>query len=536
MTTVEAYLDGRASTAHVEELKAFCRIPSVSTDPAYRDGIARGRRIASPTGCAAPASQHVEIVATGGHPAVVGRMAGAPPARRRSWSTATTTCSRPIRWRSGRRRPSSPTIRDGRLYARGVSDDKGPVLIPILVAEAFLRADGRAAGQLKFLIEGEEEVGSAHLGALRRAPTRAPCVPMSSSRPTAPCGAPTCRSMTVASRGICALEVTRRTAPPRICTPAAMAAARRTRCTPWRALIATLHDADGRVAVAGFRDGMLPPDPALRDAIRDGGLGCRRLFRVDRRRAARPGPPTGTSCSSGNGCEPTLEFNGIWGGYPGPGTKTVIPAAAHAKITCRLVPGQDPAAVARRSRRICARAARPDSGSTSRHGRRACHAAFAIDPANPRWPRPKTVLEQMLWADGLCASPWAPPSDRRGVPAPARPGDGLLQLLHGRRGLPRAERVLSPGPLSRWPALLGGAPDAARVARRCGADERVEAGRQALTRRENASGISAVVCPVCGNRERCVRERGRFFEHAAFADVIGRDQDRPRVQQVAGRA
>ena len=88
--------------------------------------------------------------------------------RRPCWSTATTTCSRPIRWIEWISPPFEPTVRDGNLYARGATDDKGQMLTHVKSAEAWIEAEGKLPLQLKFLIEGEEEVGSAHLDRVHR--------------------------------------------------------------------------------------------------------------------------------------------------------------------------------------------------------------------------------------------------------------------------------------------------------------------------------------------------------------------------------
>ena len=102
---------------------------------------------------------------------------------------ATTTCSRPTRWK-WQSPPFQPQVRNDRLYARGVSDDKGPMLIPIKTAEAFLKTAGKLPINLKLVIEGEEERGSAHLGAFVAA-TAGRLAPTSCCRPTARCGGPT---------------------------------------------------------------------------------------------------------------------------------------------------------------------------------------------------------------------------------------------------------------------------------------------------------------------------------------------------------
>ncbi|MEK1901961.1 MAG: M20/M25/M40 family metallo-hydrolase, partial [Rhizobium sp.] len=157
--SVETYLEENYPAA-VDDLNAFCRIPSVSTDPAFADGIRQAAAFVADRLRKAGFSA-VEMLETGGHPAVYGEFLSnpdlptylvyghydvQPPDPLEKWKTP----------------PFEPDERDGRLYARGVSDDKGPLLIPITVAEAFMRVEGRLPVNLKVLIEGEEESGSPH--------------------------------------------------------------------------------------------------------------------------------------------------------------------------------------------------------------------------------------------------------------------------------------------------------------------------------------------------------------------------------------
>jgi len=227
--SVETYLEENYPAA-LEDLKAFCRIPSVSTDPAFIDGIHQAAAfVVSRLQKASFAS--VEMLQTGGHPAVYGEIIAdpklptflvyghydvQPPDPLEKWQTP----------------PFEPDERDGRLYARGVSDDKGPLLIPILVAEAFMRVEGKLPVNLKVLIEGEEESGSPHFApTLEKYREKLRCDLVLSAdgamwRPDKP-------SITVASRGLAALDVTV-TVPRRTCIPAATAAARRTRFLRFR--------------------------------------------------------------------------------------------------------------------------------------------------------------------------------------------------------------------------------------------------------------------------------------------------------------
>jgi acetylornithine deacetylase/succinyl-diaminopimelate desuccinylase-like protein len=287
--------------------------------------------------------------------------------------------------------PFEPTVHGKRLYARGASDDKGPLLIAILAAEAFLKLRGALPVNVKMLIEGEEETGSPSFSAaVSRLKDRLGCdVVVSADGAAWRADLP---SVTVAGRGMVALDLT-------VAGAAKDLHSGRhggTAPNPIRALaglLASLHDADGRVAVIGFHDGALPPDPAILDAIHSVGFDAGSYF--DAIGAPRPEPlPTGAELLTRQWLEPTLEFNGVFGGYAGPGTKTVIPDTASAKITCRLVAGQGPKRIAAAIERHCR--ARLPSGYTltvTRHG--SGTPAFALDPELPALRLTESILEEL---------------------------------------------------------------------------------------------------------------------------------------------
>ncbi len=164
-------------------------------------------------------------------------------------------------------------------------------------------------------------------------------------------------------------------------------------------MLASLHDANGNVTVPGFADGILPPDPAIAEAIEAAGFDAGRYF--DEIGARRPAPlPEGTDLLARQWLQPTLEFNGIAGGYAGPGTKTIIPATASAKITCRLVRGHDPEAVretvAAHLRQITPSGYRLD---LVEHG--PGNAAFSLDPKLAGLAVTEAILEELLGAAPL---------------------------------------------------------------------------------------------------------------------------------------
>jgi acetylornithine deacetylase/succinyl-diaminopimelate desuccinylase-like protein len=320
----------------LQELIEFAAIPSVSTDPAHAADMLRAAEwVSAKLRAAGPIS--VRTIATPGNPVVYGEWLGAPgaltiliyghydvqpPDPLGKWTTA----------------PFTPTVRDGRLYARGVSDDKGPMLIPIKVAEAFFATTSALPINVKFMFEGEEEIGSENLEAFIAQHTEllAADFVLSADGAMWRINEP---SLTVASRGLAGLEFT-------------LTAARKDLhsgrhgggvANPLHAmarLIASLHDDSGRIAIDGFYDSVRELTEAERDAI--AALPFDEAAYLNQVGAPAVFGEAGYTTLERQWTRPTIEVNGMWGGYEGPGQKTVIPSEAHAKITCRLVPDQDP--------------------------------------------------------------------------------------------------------------------------------------------------------------------------------------------------
>jgi acetylornithine deacetylase/succinyl-diaminopimelate desuccinylase-like protein len=333
-----AYLESHQEEI-LQRLVSFASIPSVSTDPAYKEGVARAAQWVADQ-LSAAGMQNVRINPTPGHPIVTADWLGAPGKPTiLVYGHYDVQPPDPLdKWKSP---PFEPTVRDNRLYARGVSDDKGPMLIPIVVAEAFMRTEGKLPVNVRFIIEGEEEKGSVNLGPFVKDHASGLTADFLLSadgamwRPDEP-------SITVASRGIAALEFTVRGAGKDLHSGRHGGAV----ANPAQALatlVASLHDTSGRVAVAGFYDGVGEPPLEVRKTVHAMPFDSARYLQS----IGAPGEAgeAGWTLLERMWLRPTLEINGLWGGYQGPGTKTVIPCEAHAKITCRLVPGQRPDAI-----------------------------------------------------------------------------------------------------------------------------------------------------------------------------------------------
>jgi acetylornithine deacetylase/succinyl-diaminopimelate desuccinylase-like protein len=326
-------------TAHKDQVLAelieFARIPSVSTDPRHEKDMTRAAAwVAAQLRDAGPVD--VRTFPTGGPPVVYGEWLGAPTAPTLLvYGHYDVQPPDPLeRWLSD---PFAPEVRDGRLYGRGVSDNKGPMLIPLKVAQAFFATRGALPLNVKFVFEGEEEIGSRNLEPFLSANARllradavlsADGAMWRSDEP----------SITIASRGVAGLEFSLKTASKNLhsgryggSVPNALHA--------MADLIGSLHAPDGRVAIAGFYDDVAALPDAERREIRE-------LPFDEARFLAEVGAPAfgevGYSTLERQWIRPTLEVNGMWGGYQGEGSQTVTPSEAHAKLTCRLVPDQDP--------------------------------------------------------------------------------------------------------------------------------------------------------------------------------------------------
>ncbi len=321
------------------ELVEFAAIPSVSTDPAYAEEMTRAAEwVARALASAGPVA--VRTIPTEGNPVVYAEWLGAPGKLTvLVYGHYDVQPPDPLsKWESP---PFSPTVRDGRLYARGVSDDKGPMLIPIKVAQSFFTVQGALPINVKFMLEGEEEIGSRNLDAFIRQHTDllAADVVLSADGAMWRINEP---SLTVASRGLVGLEFMLTAARKDLHSGRHGGAV----ANPLHAmaqLVASLHTADGRVAVADFYR-------RVRELTAEERAAIAALPFAERDYLAEVGAPA-TFGEPGYGTlerlwtRPTLEINGMWGGYEGPGQKTVIPSEAHAKVTCRLVPDQDPSEI-----------------------------------------------------------------------------------------------------------------------------------------------------------------------------------------------
>lgn len=314
----------------------FASIPSVSTDPAHAADVrAAAQWVAGALDVSGPLN--VRTIETTGNPIIYGEWLGVPGRPTvLVYGHYDVQPPDPLeKWHSP---PFAPTLRDGRLYARGVSDDKGPMLVPIKVARAFFATSKALPVNVKFMFEGEEEIGSPSLDAFIREHKQllAADVVLSADGAMWRVDEP---SLNVSSRGLCGLELTLTAASKDLHSGRHGGSV----ANPLHAmaqLIASLHDASGRVAVHDFYQRVRELTKSERDAIAA-------LPFEEAAYLAQVGAPAsfgepGYSTLERQWTRPTVEVNGMWGGYRGPGQKTVIPSESHAKITCRLVPDQDP--------------------------------------------------------------------------------------------------------------------------------------------------------------------------------------------------
>jgi acetylornithine deacetylase/succinyl-diaminopimelate desuccinylase-like protein len=323
----------------LEKLKEFIRQPSISTDPKAKDGMQGAQEFVS--GLLRSMGFTVEVVPTAVHPIILARRAGDP-----SWPHVIIYGHYDVQpadplnlWTT---KPFEPTIRDGRIYGRGAADNKGPLMVHLAAVGKLLEENPNLPLKITFLIEGEEEMGSPSFGPFlekyQDELRKADFVFLSDT------GIPSEEQMVITAglRGLALFDVHLTGAKTDLHSGLHGGVLR----NPIQALAeicASLHSPDGSVNVPGFYDDVLDVQQWEKDELK-------KLGGDEKKYAEFLGIDTfytrkGFTPFEAVRFQPTLEFNGIGGGYQGEGTKTVIPSKAFVKISCRLVPNQTPAKI-----------------------------------------------------------------------------------------------------------------------------------------------------------------------------------------------
>jgi len=336
---LDRYLDTHNRRIH-EELFELLRIPSVSARSEHAGDVRRAadwmRDSLSRIGLDA------SVIPTAGHPVVLGEWRKAPGAPTvLVYGHYDVQPAEPLElWESP---PFEPTIRDGRIYARGSVDDKGQLFLHVKALEAHLAVRGTLPVNVIVLAEGEEEVGSEHLEpfvAEHATRLAADAVVISDSSMFAP-GQP---SILSSLRGLAYFQIDV-TGPSVDLHSGSYGGAVVNPATALARIIATFHDESGHIAIPGFYD-----------AVRDWGDSARAAIRRLPFDEAAFQHETGASALGGEAgystleriwTRPTCEVNGLLSGYTGEGAKTVLPSKAMAKVSCRLVPDQNPEDIGR---------------------------------------------------------------------------------------------------------------------------------------------------------------------------------------------
>ena len=334
MSPIDDYLTQHAA-AFEDDLCELLRIASVSADSRHRGDVRRAAEwvLAQFRSLVMPA----ELCETPGHPIVYAEWLGAPGA-----PTALVYGHYDVQppdpleeWISP---PFEPTRRDGNLYARGATDDKGQMLTHVKSAQAWMKTAGRLPVNLKFLIEGEEEVGSEHLEqfiAANRQRLACDVVVISDTSQFAP-DQP---AITYGLRGIAYFEL-RLTGPKQDLHSGTFGGGVTNPANALTQLLSALINRQGQIQVPGFYDDVEPLGEAERRQFAALPFSdqefCQELG------IAAVSGEAGYSTLERRSARPTFDINGLWSGYQGEGSKTVLPARAGAKFSFRLVPRQDP--------------------------------------------------------------------------------------------------------------------------------------------------------------------------------------------------
>jgi len=332
MENITQYLETNREK-FLEELFELLRIPSVSADAQYADNVRTAAEFVKEKLIAAGADK-VELCEMAGHPIVYGeKMIDENLPTVLVYGHYDVQPADPIElWETP---PFEPVIRNNKIYARGACDDKGQMYMHVKAFEYMMQNDAMACN-VKFMIEGEEEVGSVNLEAFAKANVErltADVVILSDTSIIAN----DCPSITVGLRGLSYLEV-EVTGPNRDLHSGVYGGAVANPINILSKMIALMQDENNRVTVPGFYDNVAIVSDADRKLMNEAPFDLEE-YKKDLAIGDVHGEATYTTLER-TSIRPTLDVNGIWGGYIGKGAKTVLPSTASAKISMRLVPNQ----------------------------------------------------------------------------------------------------------------------------------------------------------------------------------------------------
>jgi acetylornithine deacetylase/succinyl-diaminopimelate desuccinylase-like protein len=332
MTQTQQYIEANRDR-FLAELLDFLRIPSISADPAYAGSVRQTAEWVADNLRKAGAD-HVRLEETAGFPIVYGEKMVDPAAPTvLVYGHYDVQPADPLElWDNP---PFEPVIKDGLIFARGACDDKGQVFMHVKAFEAML-ASGELACNVKFMIEGEEEVGSDNLGlfvASNKDLLKADVILISDTAIIAN----DIPSIDVGLRGLSYMEVAVQ-GPNRDLHSGVYGGAVANPINILCQMIASMHDEYNHITIPGFYDGVLELSASDRAAMAQTPFDLD-AYQKDLGIQSVHGEK-GYSTIERASIRPTLDVNGIWGGYTGEGAKTVLPSMAYAKISMRLVPNQ----------------------------------------------------------------------------------------------------------------------------------------------------------------------------------------------------
>lgn len=332
MASVDAHIETNKDR-FLNELLDLLRIPSVSADPKYKADVARCAEAVKQR-MAEAGLENVEICPTAGHPIVYGeKMVDPGKPTVLVYGHYDVQPPDPLElWDSP---PFEPVVKDGLIYARGSADDKGQFYMHVKAVEAMVKT-GNLPCNVKMMIEGEEEVGSTNLGIFVKANKQRLAADVVLISDTSMIANDT-PSINTGLRGLSYLEV-EVTGPNRDLHSGVYGGAVANPINVLCDLISSLHDKDRRITIPGFYDAVRDLSDAERKELAKAPFDEKaymKVLGVDALMGEK-----GYTAPERASIRPTLDVNGIWGGYIGEGAKTVLPSKASAKISMRLVPDQ----------------------------------------------------------------------------------------------------------------------------------------------------------------------------------------------------